>query len=208
MPMTITTFAKNIYNKTNNTMKATKFLMMFVATAAMMFASCGKDDNENGGGSQLNIPANTLVYDGVTYTFDNVYVDYMYSGLTGMEAYTNDTLDNGEPMLRLHGIHITPNVWNRDFDLADLSQWPDEVSVNLVFEGVLNMAYTSFVNGDRGVSGRLDGEYYEEESIFTSGTYRVSGNNDGTPITVTVDGVLRNGKTLQMKLVSGNYNVN
>lgn len=189
-------------------MKATKLFFTFVAAATMMFAACGKDDNENDGGSQLNIPANTLVYDGVTYTFDNVYVDYMYSGLTGMEAYTNDTLDNGEPMLRLHGIHITPNVWNRDFDLADLSQWPDEVSVNLVFEGVLNMAYTSFVNGDRGVSGRLDGEYYEEESIFTSGTYRVSGNNDGTPITVTVDGVLRNGKTLQMKLVSGNYNVN
>ena len=49
--------------------------------------------------------------------------------------------------------------------------------------------------------------YYEHESIFTSATYRVSGNNDGTPITVTLDGTLKNGKTLQMKLVSGRYDV-
>ena len=53
----------------------------------------------------------------------------------------------------------------------------------------------------------LDGVYYEHESIFTSATYRVSGNNDGTPITVTLDGTLKNGKTLQMKLVSGRYDV-
>ena len=55
--------------------------------------------------------------------------------------------------------------------------------------------------------GCIDSVYYENESIFTNGTYRVSGNNDGTPITVTLNGKLKNGKTLQMKLVSGNYEV-
>lgn len=187
-------------------MKTTRFLMMFVAVAAMMFASCNKDDNENGGGSQLNIANNTVVYDGVTYTFDYVMVGYAHSELTLMSAETADTLEDGTPRLMLDGIHITPEAWNRDFNLADINQWPVEyVMINLVFTGVLDISYTSYVNGDRGVSGRLDGEYYEEESIFTSGTYRVSGNNDGTPITVTVDGVLKNGKTLQMKIVSPNY---
>ena len=187
-------------------MKATRFLMMFVAAAAMMFASCDKDDNENGGGSQLNIANNTVVYDGVTSTFDHVMVGYAHSELTLMSAETADTLEDGTPRLMLDGIHITPEAWNRDFNLADISQWPVEyVMINLVFTGVLDISYTSYVNGDRGVSGRLDGEYYEEESIFTSGTYRVSGNNDGTPITVTVDGILRNGKTIQMKLVTDSY---
>jgi len=194
-------------------MKATRFLMMFVAAAAMMFASCDKDDENgntnggtNGGGSQTALADNTVVYDGVTYTFDYIMVGYCHDELTLITAETADTLEDGTPRLMLDGIHITPEAWNRDFNLADISQWPVEyVMINLVFTGVLNISYTSFVNGGRGVSGRLDGEYYESESIFTSGTYRVSGNNDGTPITVTANGTLRNGKTLQLKLVTPSY---
>lgn len=191
-------------------MKATRFLMMFVAAAAMMFASCGKD-NENGGsgsggGSQQSIADNTMVYDGVTYKFDHVMVGYCHEELTLITAETADTLLDGSPRLMLDGIHITPDAWNRDFNLADISQWPVEyVMINLVFSGVLDISYTSYVNGDRGVSGRLDGQYYEDESIFTSGTYRVSGNNDGTPVTITVDGTLKNGKTMQIKLVTPDY---
>ena len=183
---------------------------MFVAAAAMMFASCDKD-NENGGsgsggGSELNIADNTVVYDGVTYKFDHVMVGYFHNELTLITAETADTLEDGTPRLMLDGIHITPEAWNRDFNLADISQWPVEyVMINLVFTGVLDISYTSYVNGDRGVSGSLDGEYYEDESIFTSGTYRVSGNNDGTPVTLTVNGTLRNGKTMQIKLVTPNY---
>lgn len=175
---------------------------MFVAAATMMFVSCGKDDEKS---SDLNLADNTLVYDGVTYTFDHVMVDYYHDALTLVVAETADTLEDGSPRLKLDGIHVSPNAWNYNFNLADLSQWPDEVMVNLVFTGVLDLSYTSYVNGHRGVSGRLDGEYYEDESIFTSGTYRVSGNNDGTPVTITVDGTLKNGKTMQMKLVTPDY---
>ena len=186
-------------------MKTTRFLMMFVAAAAMMFASCGKDDNDSGI-PQIGIADNTVVYDGVTYTFDHIMVDYYHPELTLVTAETADTLEDGTPRLMLDGIHITPEAWNRDFNLADISQWPVEyVMINLVFTGVLDISYTSYVNGDRGVSGSLDGEYYEDESIFTSGTYRVSGNNDGTPVTLTVNGTLRNGKTMQIKLVTPNY---
>ena len=184
--------------------KATRFIMLFVASATMMLnAACSKDDSNSG--SELNLADNTLVYDGVTYTFDHVMVDYYHDALTLVVAETADTLEDGSPRLMLDGIHVSPNAWNYNFNLADLSQWPDEVMVNLVFSGVLDISYTSYVNGDRGVSGRLDGEYYEEESIFTSGTYRVSGNNDGTPVTITVDGTLKNGKKMQMKLVTPDY---
>ena len=186
-------------------------MMAMFAIAMTMMVSCGKDDNNNnsggsGSGSELNIVDNTVVYDGVTYTFDHIMVDYCHPELTLVTAETADTLEDGTPRLMLNGIHITPEAWNRDFNLADISQWPVEyVMINLVFTGVLDLSYTSYVNGDRGVSGRLDGENYENESIFTSGTYHVSGNNDGTPVTITVNGTLRNGKTLQIKLVTPNY---
>jgi len=193
-------------------MKATKLFFTFVAAAAMMFASCGEKDNNNvngggsGGGSQTSVADNTVVYDGVTYKFDHVMVGYCHEELTLITAETADTLQDGSPRLMLDGIHITPDAWNRDFNLADISQWPVEyVMINLVFSGVLDISYTSYVNGDRGVSGSLDGVNYDDESIFTSGTYRVSGNNDGTPVTLTVNGTLRNGKTMQIKLVTPDY---
>ena len=185
---------------------------IFCALAAtmMLFAACGKDDdNKNsggsGGGSGLSIADNTLMYDGVTYTFDYVMVDYYHPELTLVNATTSDTTESGEPLLSIDGIHITPNAWNKSFDLADNSNWPDEISVYLIFNGALDISFDGWVNVDRDISGHLDGVDYEGESIFESGTYSVSGNNDGTPITVTVDGMLKNGKTLQMKIVTPSY---
>lgn len=184
------------------------FSILMVALMAMAVVSCGKDEDNNtstNGGTQLNIADNTLVYDGVTYVLTNVVVDYYHPGLTLMNASTSETMGNGDPLLVVDGIHITPNMWNRDFDLTSQAQWPDEVSVYLYLSGALDFHFDGWCNGDRNISGSLDGVNYENESIFTSGTYRVSGNNDGTPITVTVNGVLKNGKTLQMKLVSDSY---
>ncbi len=180
------------------------FSILMVAMLATAMVSCEKDNDSDD--SQMNIADNTIVYDGQTYTIDNVWVDYYHSELTLISAATGETMDNGDPLVYVDGIHITPNAWNRDFDLTDNSQWPDEVSVYLIFNGVLGINYVGWVNGDRDMSGDLDGVGYEHESIFTSGTYRVSGNNDGTPITITVNGKLKNGKTLQMKIVTGNYN--
>lgn len=184
-------------------MKKTLSILM-VAFAMTAMVACNKDkDNED---SPLNIANNTLVYDGQTYTFDHVVVDYYHSQLTLMSAFTDDTLENGSPRLMVQGIHIMPEVWNNSFDLADATQYPDGVMVSLHLYGVVEMTFEMFNNGENtGGYGTLDGQEYENESIFSSGTYSVSGNNDGTPITVTYDGVLKNGKTLKMKLVSDNY---
>ena len=106
-----------------------------LAVTMMFFAACGKDDDNNDG-LNLNIADNTLVYDGVTYTFDHVMVGYFHNELTLITAETADTLEDGTPRLMLDGIHITPEAWNRDFNLADISQWPVEyVMINLVFTG-------------------------------------------------------------------------
>ena len=181
-------------------------MVAFVATA--MF-SCQKDPEDNGDDSQtMDIANNTLVYDGQTYTFDNVVVDYYHSELTLVSAFTNDTLTTGEPELELQGIHITPNTWNVSFDLANASGWPDGALVNLHLSGILNINFEAWSdNGVMGGGGDLDGVHYENESIFSSGTYKVSGYNNGTPITITYDGTLKNGKKFQAKIVSKNYDI-
>lgn len=181
-----------------------------VALFATAMMSCQKDNEPSPAGddSQLNIADNTLVYDGTTYKFDHVVVDYYHSQLTLMGAYTEDTLESGSPRLMVEGIHLMPESWNNSFDLASASQYPDGVMVCLHLYGVVEMSFEQFNNGgNTGAYGTLDGQEYENESIFSSGTYTVSGNNDGTPITVTYNGKLKNGKTLKLKLVSGSYNV-
>lgn len=187
------------------------FSILTIALLATAMVSCDKEDetnNASNGGTQLNIPANTLIYDGTSYTFDNVYVDYYHNQLTLVSAETNDTLDNGEPKLSIQGIHITPNAWNKTLDLANASQWPEDVMVALHLSGELNISYESWNNGgEMGSWGEFEGEEIQNTSIFTSGTYRVSGNNNGTPITITYDCTLKNGKKLQIKLVTDNYDV-
>lgn len=184
------------------------FSILMVALFATAMMSCQKENVNEGNGSQTEIAKNTLVYDGTTYTFSDVVVTYYHSQLTLMFAFTGDTLENGQPRLSVEGIHIVPSVWNKTLDLASYAQYPEDATVTLNISGEVNLSYEAWDNGGMvGSHGILDGQEYENESIFTSGTYNVSGNNDGTPITVTVDGKLKNGKTLKMKIVSDNYNL-
>ncbi|MCR5423489.1 MAG: hypothetical protein K6E93_01865 [Bacteroidales bacterium] len=192
------------------------FSILMVAFALTAMVACSEKDNGAGngggnnnggnGGSSLNIPNNTVVYDGQTYTFDDVVVDYYHSELTLVSAYTDDTLANGDPVLAIEGIHINPNAWNCNIDLANPAHWPQEVLVGLHMRGSIQISFEAWANdGVLGGGGTLDGVQYDNESIFSSGTYRVSGNNDGTPITITYDGMLKNGKRIQIKIVSDNY---
>lgn len=188
------------------------FSILMVAFVMTAMTACEKDNNDtddNGNGQPTaSIADNTLVYDGQTYKFDDVVVDYYHSELTLVSAFTSDTLDNGDPRLSLEGIHITPSTWNKTFDLANASQWPGEAMVPLHLRGVLNISFEAWANdGVMGGGGDLDGVHYENESIFSSGTYTVSGNNNGTPITITYDGTLKNGKKFQAKVVSNNYDI-
>lgn len=183
-------------------MKTKLFLLTFV-TAMLAFSGCGKDET-----TVDDMADNTVEYDGQTYTLDQVFVDYYHSELTTIMAVSSDTLEDGSPKLMLEGIHINPEMWNKEFNLTDLTNWPDPSMVILFFRGAFNMQYNGGVNGDAMLRGLLDGVKYDNESIFTKGTEKITGANDGTPITITVDGELKNGKTLRMKLVTPSYQIN
>ena len=63
-------------------MKATRFLMMFVAAAAMLFASCDKDNN-NDNNTPTEAAENTLVQNGTVYRYssDGVLLNSFDAGI-------------------------------------------------------------------------------------------------------------------------------
>ena len=178
--------------------------ILFAFMAAMMtFVACDKDDDKTD--DVQSMADNTVSYDGRTYKIDVVEVNYFHSELTLVDAYSSEVLENGKPTFRIEGIHIMPELWNKNVDLANMDQWSDGMMVEWFVDGAFTISYHGYYNGDKGLSGSIEGQQFENESIFSSGTFRVSGNNDGTPITITIDGKLKNGKTLQLKIVSDKY---
>lgn len=200
-------------------MKATK-IMMFVAAAAMLFATaCDKEEGSNTTGGAANtgenstVANNTIVYDGVVYPMasdaNHMVVMYFHDQLTVFSALSVDETKT-TPKIALEHFHIRPEMWNTTQNLGTLNE---EEFYELVFEGqVLNMMArgSCYRDGEGNLrtyyGGTLDGtEYPETENLFTSGTLTVRGNNDGSPFTVEMDAVLRNGKSLKMKLTSPDY---
>lgn len=86
-------------------------------------------------------------------------------------------------MVEFAGLHIRPGMWNRTADI--FTETNDTVSWNFVFNGV------------------VEANAYDDFSACMVGIY---GNNDGTPVTVTVDGTLKNGKKIQMKVIAQSDN--
>ena len=178
-------------------MKAIK-MMMFVA-AAMLFAACGKDDAE--------LDDNTLVYGGVTYQMDQsqAVVDYYHNELTLLTVPSVEK-EGDEAKITFERFHLRPESWNKTIDLVNMKE---DDFYELAFTGtVLNMlAFGQKTVGEQYFSGVIDGQQYENTTVFESGSLTVKGNNDGTPITVILDSRLKNGKELRMKVVSPSYEV-
>ena len=183
------------------------FSILMVAFAMTAMVACNKEDNGGGNGdnndnSTTIIEDNTLVYNGVTYHMTPEVLAWG-TELTRMLAVSTETDANEEPVIRFDGLHIYPTTWGRTMNLASPVEGDEWI---LAFMGSVIDCNAFFEQG--GLGGELDGQNYTDESVFSSGTLLVSGNNDGTPITVTLDGVLKNGKTIKMKLVTGNYDMN
>lgn len=178
------------------------FSILMVAFAMTAMVACGDKDNTGDDTPVTPVADNTVVCNGVTY---HMTPEVMAWGteLTRMRAASTETDANGEPIIRFDGLHIYPTTWGRTMNLASPVEGDDWI---VAFVGSVLSCNGSYEGG--GLSGELDGQEYIGESIFSSGTLLVSGNNDGTPITVTLDGVLKNGKTIQMKLLSGSYDMN
>lgn len=182
-------------------MKTKRFLVAMMAFAAVMFSACEKDNKAE------DLPDNTLTYNESSYTFGDVEVFYYHPELTVLSAYTTDTMADGRHLLAVEGIHITPDMWNKTLDLTNVGGWSEGTLVELHFSGDITLSFSAYCNGDAYASGELDGVNYENESIFKSGTFKVTGKNDGTPITIILDGELKNGKQLKMKIVTPKYTV-
>lgn len=177
-------------------MKARTILFSLAATM-MLFAACGKD-NENDGDNQPNIATNTVVYNGMTYHMNNM-VSYANEDLTFFMSTSTEVNDNEYPRMMFGEIHIYPEMWGKTYNLSVL----EDIAGIRFFDGSDLFCSTTY-NGT-GYDGCIDDVDYPNESPFTEGTFSIRGNNDGTPVTLTLDGTLRNGKTIQMKLVTDSY---
>ena len=177
------------------------FSILMVAMFATAMVSCDKGDENYL--PPLNLADNTLAYDGETYEMQTI-ITYVHHELTYITALSVDTNAAGEHLVVFNSLDVRPEIWNRTMNLASPA-----VGDAWVFRIIVpGLDISSMGGNSSGVPyfiGKIDNVRYEDESIFTIGTLSVSGNNDGTPITVTMNARLKNGKVIQMKLVSDNY---
>lgn len=172
-------------------MKARTILCALAAT--MMFCvACNKDDNDSDI-LQIGIADNTLVYDGVTYQMEP---------LMAGNAPSSASIDsvNGEPLFFFDGYHFRDErMWNKKINLVSLAEG-EEYSIG-IFGSVLDLNCSGWWEAGQAMYwGEIDSHDYESEGAFTSGTFGLYG--DVNNATVILDCVLKNGKTLKMKLVT------
>lgn len=167
-------------------MKATRFIMMFVAAATMMFTACGKDEE---GSSAL--ADNTVVYDGVVY--NGVAAATVFPN--GEPGFIQYVLNNQDYTVHLEG-SLYQNAHNRTIDLA---RHNDDLDFGFhlgIENGVLDVQWWDNPNN---LWCFLDGDNMNSP-CFSSGTATVT--VDGLHLTVMVDGTLINGKSLKFKIVT------
>ena len=152
-------------------MKAIK-MMMFVAAATMLFASCNQDELDD----------NQLRYDGTVYTM-------VSSASSDHQGYVQFGSVGHEVLFQLSGM-FEPDALNRTYDLAvatedvhyNIDFWCEEWGLSFSFDNNNGM----FFGGMEGVP--------QGESIFSKGTCKVTYDNVG--FNVTLDGTLKNGKEI------------
>lgn len=159
-------------------MKAIR-LMMFVAAATMMFASCEKDG--------ADLEDNQLFYDGKVYNL----VSSATSDADG--SYVSFDAVGREVLVQLSGV-LEKECFNRTFNLAvaaddvhyNIDCWCEELGLTFSFDNNRG----TFHGGMVGVP--------EGESIFSKGTCTITYDND--EFSITLDGTLKNNKKLAFEI--------
>ena len=176
-----------------------KLLFCFVALATtLMFAACNNDEPTQ---EEQTLADNTLVYDGVTYQMIP-FVEIYHERLTMLNAFSKDTSADGQPKIMLDHFHIRSSEEYSDWNsITDLAHPTSEEFYEIMFMGEVLTMTAHGSKSDAG--GEIDGVLYENEPAFTSGTLKITGNNDGSgKVLVELDCVLKNGKSLKMKIRS------
>lgn len=173
-----------------------RLLFCFVALTTLMFAACSEKEEP---ANETPIADNTIVYDGTTYEMIP-FVEIYNEHLTMLNAFSKDTSADGQPKIMLDHFHIRSNDeysdWNSTTDLAHPT---NEEFYEIAFMGeVLTMLGHGSASA---AGGEIDGVSYENEPVFSSGTLKVTGENNGSgKVLVELDCVLKNGKSLKMKI--------
>lgn len=145
--------------------------MMFVAAAAMMFASCGKDDNENNN-TPTEAAANTLVLNGKVYQLSSHYqmgVDRTYAG-----AETVDLDANGDPLYT-----ITADV--EDVTLNQTYTYPDIPGGGELFWGIHDANWDFQIGAPELTEGTIT--ISRTDDLFV---YKVNGSRDGLTVSFNI----------------------
>lgn len=168
--------------------KVFSILMVAFAATAVLFAGCDKENNDNNGVPTLNIPDNTMVYDGVTYPLQP----------TGL--LTAESVD-GDSIFSFDAWHTPESMWGKTINLVSLAE--NESYGFMIWGSMLEMQCAAYWDAEEGAArydGIIDGQEYYDECVFTKGTFGIYG--DDNQKTIILDCVLKNGKTLQLKFVS------
>lgn len=151
-------------------------VLIALAAVAMLFTACRKDN-------EPQLENNTLVYDGVTYQLQSEAILESEGTYLSYFAWGDNNLD-------LQG-HI--DGLNKTFDLTK--------GQDFMFDQYMTINQTPIslywydVNS---IGGHIGETQYSEESIFSTGTFKNTYNDNG--VTCELNGTLKNGKTLAYKV--------
>lgn len=183
-------------------MKATKFLMMIVAVM-MMFTACKKDkpQPDNGNNSNNETPTvteaaeNTLVFNGRVYQLNCGYGIDVAQNRSYASGRTLETDANGDFLYEIMS-DVEDFCLNRTFDLT--TAYEDATYYFVMRAPDYSEEYSQGNTEGYGVNGIINGEYYEDSSIFSSGTLTISRTE--TDFTYKVTGTLKTGQKMSFHI--------
>ena len=183
-------------------MKTTKFLMMVVAVM-MLFTACKKDnpkpDNDNNGNTETpavtEAAENTLVFNGKVYQLNCGYGIDALQNRSYASGHTVETNANGESLYEIMS-DVEDFCLNRTFDLT--TEYEDATYYFSMRTPDYSEEYSQGNTGGFGVNGTINDEYYDDNSIFSSGTLTITRTE--TDFTYKLTGKLKTGKNLSFNI--------
>lgn len=161
--------------------------MMFVAAAAMLFASCGKDENVVAGD-------NELVYDGTTYKMEAIFGPI--NGSMGlMDIHSVDKNANGNYLVSTpeEMFHIYRHLVGDEINLAQVYSQ----GYHFVLQGAVNW---DIYSEESSIGGTIEGTEYSNTSAFKSGTMKLS--IEGSNMVFVLNGETKNGHKMSLRIVT------
>lgn len=183
-------------------MKTTRFFMMFVA-ALMMFTACKKDkpqpDNGNNGNNETptvtEAAENTMVFNGRVYQLNCGYGIDVAQNRSYASGSTVETDANGDPLYEIMS-DVEDFCLNRVFDLTTV--YEDATYYFSMRTPDYSEEYSQGNTSGFGINGIINGNYYEDSSIFSSG--RLTITRTETDFIYKLTGTLKTGQSLSFHI--------